>query len=566
MRMGAGALGLGLLIVLLLSPVSTEAIWGGRNEEAATAAEAAKEYAKGAVRNTADAASNVGNSIKQTANAAFETAGDGVKVVTGGGRDRSSSGPTGAAYRDRAGNYIAEAATAAQRRAADAAAAVRDTPVGTAQAARDTAAWAYDATADTSSSAMNRVRGKQDPEPTYTQRAADAARRAAQNMQDGAARTYETTTAPVRDHVMGYGQEDNRGIFDKARDTVTNAAYRTGDSLSRVGQATRDTAYRTAGYEAPSDRGYASRAYDYARDTSSDAYETGKNKLGSIIEILGWHKAADDDHSYLRNYSPYDVIVGNTRYVWHQAPESESFLQRARSKVAGVTEPVVEKASQAANTVYDAAGRAKESTGDMAGKTGEAVSDYSQKGKEVLAAGAAAVGADKIAKPGFWSKFWRFMHLLTWGVSFGTAVWMTFMSGRVLSQSMPGEQFRQVQTKMFPSYLRFLTSAEGSLTFLYMLMSIASKWQILNLLILTSTTAYNAYVLEPETTKLYLERMKLEKEEGKGLTSTENNVGKELAGKNKRFKELHGYSASLNLLSLAGLAYHAWNLLSKLHT
>lgn len=60
--------------------------------------------------------------------------------------------------------------------------------------------------------------------------------------------------------------------------------------------------------------------------------------------------------------------------------------------------------------------------------------------------------------------------------------------------------------------------------------------------------------------------MKLEKEEGKGLTSTENNVGKELAGKNKRFKELHGYSASLNLLSLAGLAYHAWNLLSKLHT
>lgn len=94
---------MGLLIVLLLSPVSTEAIWGGRNEEAATAAEAAKEYAKGAVRNTADAASNVGNSIKQTANAAFETAGDGVKVVTGGGRDRSSSGPTGAAYRDRAG-------------------------------------------------------------------------------------------------------------------------------------------------------------------------------------------------------------------------------------------------------------------------------------------------------------------------------------------------------------------------------------------------------------------------------------------------------------------------------
>jgi hypothetical protein len=94
------------------------------------------------------------------------------------------------------------------------------------------------------------------------------------------------------------------------------------------------------------------------------------------------------------------------------------------------------------------------------------------------------------------------LHLLTWGVTLGTAVWMTFMSGRILQQNMPREMFRTVQTKMFPSYLRFLTAGEGVLTFLYTFMRSSSKWQILNLLILVGATAYNAYVLEPQTTKV----------------------------------------------------------------
>lgn len=112
------------------------------------------------------------------------------------------------------------------------------------------------------------------------------------------------------------------------------------------------------------------------------------------------------------------------------------------------------------------------------------------------------------AKPGFFRKLWRFLHLLTWGVTIGTAVWMTFMSGRLLQQNMPREQFRTVQTKLFPSYLRFLTAGEGALTFLYALMSRSSMWQILNLLILVGTTAYNAFVLEPQTTKVRLRRLR----------------------------------------------------------
>lgn len=62
--------------------------------------------------------------------------------------------------------------------------------------------------------------------------------------------------------------------------------------------------------------------------------------------------------------------------------------------------------------------------------------------------------------------------------------------------------------------------------------------------------------------QLYLDRLKLEKEEGKGLNPGDH-VSEELDEKNQKFKELHGYSATLNLLSLAGLTYHAWNMVSR---
>jgi len=61
-RMRVGVWGLGILVLLLLSPAGSEALWSGKKdpEAAPTAADAAKEYARQAVRNTADAASNVG--------------------------------------------------------------------------------------------------------------------------------------------------------------------------------------------------------------------------------------------------------------------------------------------------------------------------------------------------------------------------------------------------------------------------------------------------------------------------------------------------------------------------
>jgi hypothetical protein len=41
-------------------------------------------------------------------------------------------------------------------------------------------------------------------------------------------------------------------------------------------------------------------------------------------------------------------------------------------------------------------------------------------------------------------------------------------------------------------------------------------------------------------------------------------MSENLTEKQKKFNEVHGFSAILNLLSLAGLTYHGWNMVPAL--
>jgi hypothetical protein len=634
MRKMTGILGLTLLVVLL-SPSLSGALWP-EEKKPATAGEAAKEYAKEAVRDAKDATANVGETIKQTANAAYGTTADAAKSVTGGRKDtggtgaayrdsagryvedtysatrdraagaadsvrdaasrgaqtmtggrqdHDSAGRTGAAYRDATGKYVADSASTTKEKAAGAAEAVKETAskasqtvadtaraagekasnaatatkgaaVDTAQAARDKAAQAYDASAetlgattnkaaDTAGSTRDRVWGKPESEKTYTEKARDMA-----------ARTGET----VQDHASYAGGK------------LSESAQAAADAARRTGEATRDTAYRTAGYEAPSDRSYASRAYD----ASSDAYEAGRDKLGNIIETMGWRRAADGHHT---GNSPYDVMVGNTKYVWHQRPENDdSYYQKAKDTLGGVADTASEKANQAKNAVYDSTGRATDdsytgrakdvmnratdSVKGMTEQSGKTASDYSQRGKEALGAAGAAIGTNELVKTPKKervNRVLRFLHLLAYAVTYGSAIWMTFISGRILSRTIPREQFRTVQTRMFPYFLKFMVAGEALVALLSTIASHSSpKWSIPAFLFLIAATAFNAFVLEPKTTKIYLERLRLEKEEGRGIDSAS------MAEKQQKFNEVHGFSALLNLLSVLGLTYHGWNMVPSL--
>jgi hypothetical protein len=69
------------------------------------------------------------------------------------------------------------------------------------------------------------------------------------------------------------------------------------------------------------------------------------------------------------------------------------------------------------------------------------------------------------------------------------------------------------------------------------------------------------------------ERLKIEKEEGRGLETPLSPMdGKQLMEEYKKkltsidqqFKALHGYSSALNLINLGGLTCHLWHLAHRL--
>ena len=73
--------------------------------------------------------------------------------------------------------------------------------------------------------------------------------------------------------------------------------------------------------------------------------------------------------------------------------------------------------------------------------------------------------------------------------------------------------------------------------------------------------------------QVMFERLKVEKEEGRGLENATNPADakqlmedqkKKLVSINEQFKSLHGYSSALNLISLGGLTAHLWHLANHL--
>jgi len=73
--------------------------------------------------------------------------------------------------------------------------------------------------------------------------------------------------------------------------------------------------------------------------------------------------------------------------------------------------------------------------------------------------------------------------------------------------------------------------------------------------------------------QVMFERLKVEKEEGRGLENTVNELDatqlkldqqEKVKTINQQFKTLHGYSSALNLISLGGLTFHLWHLANRL--
>ncbi|CAN4099946.1 unnamed protein product [Withania somnifera] len=202
------------------------------------------------------------------------------------------------------------------------------------------------------------------------------------------------------------------------------------------------------------------------------------------------------------------------------------------------------------------------------------------------------------------------IHLLGCASSYGLCVWMTFISSNILSSALSKQQFAMAQSKIYPVYCK--TMSYGiAMAFLGHYLSQKHRYyanwtekiQGLTFLAIFSMTMVNSFFLEPRATKAMRERMKLEKEEGKGkdvfdvepsissvdalkdptgkrtgqrttskpletqqgLSEEAARVKRQVERLSKRLTKLNVMSSVLNVLSLMGLAYHLVYLSQLVH-
>ncbi|KAL5843450.1 hypothetical protein ACOSQ4_009408 [Xanthoceras sorbifolium] len=204
------------------------------------------------------------------------------------------------------------------------------------------------------------------------------------------------------------------------------------------------------------------------------------------------------------------------------------------------------------------------------------------------------------------------MNLLGFATAYGMCVWVTFISSYVLAGALPRQQFGMVQSKIYPVYFRAMAGSIG-LALLghtpHLFRSKAEMFQGANLLGSVLMVLANSMYLEPRATKVMFERMKVEKEEGRGregrvsetnraaetgTTTTTTDpvvetttatttttttttatrlqhypeqevVRSKLTRLSERLKKLNTYSSILNILTLMSLSWHLVYIGQRLH-
>ncbi|CAK9205114.1 unnamed protein product [Sphagnum troendelagicum] len=334
----------------------------------------------------------------------------------------------------------------------------------------------------------------------------------------------------------------------------------------------------------------ATKATQHLKEGAENAaYESpraaGKKTLGSgwdnthdtTRDVMASRESAAMDSTMTRNRA-YDKVVGR------MVDKSE---QAVKDAGLGILHTVNNAACKTADCLRQ---RAMEA-GSFLPNVGQGIAYVQDKSSEALLLH--AQGRDNFAgkKPHTWKRtilkrpvglvlaLARFLHLLTFATIYGSSLWVTFVSGIILSKNIPRQQFGFVQSRLFPVYLRVVAAGEG---LLFLLHSIMHPWlsadtlerqQFQNFVWMIAATLVNVYVLEPRATKVMFERLKVEKEDGRmretgnpaeAIAAASDDYKKNLTAMNERFKMLHSCSSAMNMITLAGLTWHLWHLSRRL--
>ncbi|XP_073003640.1 uncharacterized protein [Typha latifolia] len=360
-------------------------------------------------------------------------------------------------------------------------------------------------------------------------------------------------------------------LIGRGKDKLSDTAETTKDKLSDATSKVSDTT--THVQESAKDK--LSETVDRAKDKLSETLDRAKDKLSETVD------------------RGKDKVSGSASHVEKKAKDSiESAADKAshiREEAKGGVKKTVDSVEEAADKAEAAARELRKNLTDIARRARDVAYDAAG----YMAAPEAGLAAAAVA------------HLLGFATAYGTCVWVTFMSSHVLAAALPRQQLGIAQSKLYPVYFRAMAYGVGVALLAHFFgrdrRSAAERVQGYNLLAAFGMVIANLLFLEPKATKVMFERMKMEKEEGRGrdmadmveppvvtgvastttTTTTATPAGafgvsrstvtmdqemtKSRLGKaNKRLKRLNSVSSLLNVLTLMCLTWHLVHLARRL--
>uniref|UniRef100_A0A0D9W545 TMEM205-like domain-containing protein n=1 Tax=Leersia perrieri TaxID=77586 RepID=A0A0D9W545_9ORYZ len=403
------------------------------------------------------------------------------------------------------------------------------------------------------------------------------------------------------------------GAARKAEDGVKEAASSVEHRAEDAARGAEEKVFDAASHVKDTAVGARDKVFDaasQAKETASGAKEkVFDGASGAKDKVFDAAGKAKDKASHVQ-HGATETVKNAQDKVSHAARNAgESVKERAmdaKDKAADIAETAEQYADDAAGR----AARAEEAVKAKAGEAAGNLSDIARRARGV-ASDAAAHLIHLLGAPACTAT--AVMHLLGFAAAYGASLWVTFVSSHVLAAALPRQQLGMVQSKLFPVYFRAVAYGVGLALAAHLLgrerSSLAARAQSVNLLAALGLVLANMLLLEPKATKVMFERMKVEKEEGRGRdmadivepppvvtvetanTATTTTVptaaavarkpadGGAAAAKsaadvqasksravrlNQRLKKLNGYSSLCNVLCLMALTWHLVHLARRL--
>ncbi|KAM0032589.1 hypothetical protein Hdeb2414_s0016g00476701 [Helianthus debilis subsp. tardiflorus] len=360
------------------------------------------------------------------------------------------------------------------------------------------------------------------------------------------------------------------------------------------------------------------------RELVCDAYGKCKHKMASAIK------------------KTKDKVEETVHGVSDKAQELEEHAKTAASDAIGkgsqglsqVKDRVTEKVTE--HTVGESVGKAKDTVSqgvDKAKKVAGTVKDGAVDSAKETVENVQQVGEKSlneifrkikdVANDVFWYMVSRdkvdavagLIHMLGYSTAYGMCVWVTFISSYILGRYLPKQQFGLVQSRIYPVYFKAMAYCVSAALLGHLASGKTAALATLtgspglSLLSALLMVLANMILLEPRATKTMYERMKTDKEEGRGVvTPTQDEVlgprparGGVVEGSatvvrptrggvveggatmvrpttnavvaerqdvlrlNDKLKRLNTYSSILNVLTLVALTWHMAYMGQRLH-